>query len=42
MKLCRGATHSTVVLLDGEGKLLAEVDGPATNIWVMQLSFCFH
>ncbi|XP_006560162.1 N-acetyl-D-glucosamine kinase isoform X2 [Apis mellifera] len=30
-----GATESTLVIIDGKGKLLTEVKGPSTNHWVL-------
>ncbi|CAB0034310.1 unnamed protein product [Trichogramma brassicae] len=35
-----GATHSTLFVVDGRGKKLAEVRGPHTNHWGLNLSGC--
>lgn len=32
----RGATKSTVVLVDGKGKLLIRIVGGGTNVWVIK------
>jgi len=32
--LCRGATHSKLVLYNGMGEMLVQVDGLGTNHWV--------
>lgn len=32
----RGGTHSTLVIIDGKGTRLTEIEGPLTNYWVIK------
>lgn len=34
--ISRGGTHSTLVIIDGKGAQLTEVEGPLTNHWVIK------
>lgn len=35
----RGGTHSTLVIIDGKGTRLTEIEGPLTNPWVIKNFF---
>ncbi|XP_042240598.1 N-acetyl-D-glucosamine kinase-like isoform X2 [Homarus americanus] len=37
-----GGTHSWIVLMDGRGKKIAELEGPSTNRWLMGLKECLE
>ncbi|KAJ4451032.1 hypothetical protein ANN_02468, partial [Periplaneta americana] len=37
---CRGATHSKLVLYNGNGEMLVQVAGPGTNHWILGMEEC--
>ncbi|KAK3887790.1 hypothetical protein Pcinc_008118 [Petrolisthes cinctipes] len=37
-----GGTHSWIVLMDGKGNRIAEVEGPSTNVLLLGLTECFR